>query len=148
MASPVPTHSSTASAPTPSVRSLITAAPSLPRSATTSVAPKARAISWRGSCRDIAITRSAPICAAARTPHSPTAPSPTTTTVSPLRTPADTAQCQPVGNTSARVSSEGIIPGSGMPAVFTRLPSACATRPYSPCPPAIMEPFVHADWAP
>ena len=118
----------------PRVSSAMIASPSSPRSATTSVAPNARAISWRDSWRDIAMTRSAPICEAASTPHRPTAPSPTTTAVPPGRTPAATAACQPVAITSERASSDGISASSGMPSVATRLPSACVTRAYSACP--------------
>ena len=58
----------------------------------------------RGSWRLIAMTRSAPSCDAASTPHSPTAPSPTTATVMPGRTPAETAACQPVLITSDSAS--------------------------------------------
>ena len=39
--------------------------------------------------------------------------------------------------TSDRVSSEGIIAGSGMPSVLTRVPSACWTTAYSPWPPLV-----------
>ena len=42
------------------MRSRIRCSPSSPRSATTWVAPNRSAIFWRGSCRDIATTRSAP----------------------------------------------------------------------------------------
>src|SRR3954449_10310074 len=90
--SSVPTHSRTASAPTPSVSSLMRSAPSLPRSATMWVAPNWRAISWRCSWRDIAITRSAPLSAAARTPHKPTAPAP------------------PRGRGQARAQADGAVP--------------------------------------
>ena len=80
----MPTHSRTASAPTPPVISLTAWPPSLPRSATTWVAPNSVAIFCRGSCRDIAMIVSAPSTDAARTPHRPTAPSPTTTAVPPF----------------------------------------------------------------
>ena len=83
------------------------AMPSSPRSVTSSVAPNARASSCRGRCRLIAITRSAPSCAAASTPHSPTAPSPTTATVMPGATPAHEAACQPVLMTSESDSRLG-----------------------------------------
>ena len=46
-----------------------------------------RATACRSACRDIAMTRSAPSRLAASTAHSPTAPSPTTTTVAPGPTP-------------------------------------------------------------
>ena len=51
------------------------------RSSTMSVAPNSRARAWRSAWRLIAMIRSAPSCLAARTPRSPTAPSPTTATV-------------------------------------------------------------------
>ena len=110
------------------------ATPSSPRSATTWVAPNFLAIACRGSCRDIAITVSAPLDAAS-TPHSPTAPSPTTTAVPPSRTPAATAACQPVAITSDSASNDGTRSSSGTPSVFTRLPSAWVTRAYSAWPP-------------
>ena len=50
--------------------------------------------------------RSAPSRLAASTPERPTAPSPTTATVSPGRTPAQTAAWWPVAITSESVSSE------------------------------------------
>ncbi len=132
----------------PAVSSAMRAPPSLPRSATMSVAPKARAISWRDSWRDMAITRSAPIWEAASTPHSPTAPSPITTAVPPGRTPAVTAACQPVAITSDRASSEGISESSGRPSVLTRLPSAWVTREYSPWPLAVKPRLSHTDCTP
>ena len=60
----MPTHSSTASAPIPSVSSLMRTAPSSPRSVTMSVAPNSRASFWRASWRLIATIRLAPICLA------------------------------------------------------------------------------------
>ncbi len=80
MDSCVPTHSRTESAPTPPVNSLTRSIPAAPRSATMSVAPKSRANSCRLLCRLITMMRSARISFAARTPISPTAPSPTTAT--------------------------------------------------------------------
>ena len=62
----------------------------------------------------------------------------------PLRTPAATAACQPVAITSESVSSDGIIAGSGMPSVFTRLPSAWVTRAYSAWPLTVKPRFSHA----
>src|SRR5690606_41653664 len=64
---------------------------------------------------DIAMTRSAPWREAASTAHRPTAPSPTTTTVSPGATRALTAACQPVPMTSDSVSSDGSSASSGGP---------------------------------
>ena len=37
---------------------------------------------------------------------------------------------------------------SGMPSVATRLPSACVTRAYSPCPLVVKPRWVQADWTP
>ena len=68
------------------------------------------------------------------TPHRPTAPSPTTTAVLPLVTPAETAACQPVAITSESASSDGTSEESGIPSVFTRLPSAWVTWVYSAWP--------------
>ena len=112
------------------------------------MAPKRRAISWRGACRDIATTRSAPSSTAASTAHRPTAPSPTTATVSPGFTPAATAQCQPVGKTSERVSRDGTSAASGTSSVFTRLPSAWVTRAYSLWPLTVKPRCSQADWTP
>ena len=53
--------------------------------------------------------RSAPSRLAASTPESPTAPSPTTATVWPASTCAQTAAWWPVAITSESVSSERII---------------------------------------
>ena len=87
----VPTHSRTQSAPTSPSRSRRTAAPSSPRAAITSAAPNRVAMTCLGVCDEKAITRSAPSRRAASTPHRPTAPSPTTATVLPGPTPAETA---------------------------------------------------------
>ncbi len=94
------------------------------------------------------MTRSAPIWAAASTPQRPTAPSPTTTAVSPGFTPAATAACQPVAITSVSASSDGTRASSGIPSVVTRLPSAWVTRAYSPCPLWVMPRLTHADCMP
>jgi hypothetical protein len=61
--------------------------------AMTLAAPNRRATCWRASFRDIATTCSALNCEAARTPDSPTAPSPATTTVLPSWTAAARAAC-------------------------------------------------------
>ena len=71
-----------------------------------SVAPNSRASSWRSGVRLRAMIRSAPRRLAASTPERPTAPSPTTATVSPSLTSAQTAAWWPVAMTSERVSSE------------------------------------------
>src|SRR5438270_2368337 len=71
IASCVPTHSSTESAPIPLVMSIIRATPSSPRSATTSVAPNSRASFCREAFRLMTMIRSAPICLAESTPYLP-----------------------------------------------------------------------------
>src|SRR5438552_5320218 len=86
--------------PTPLVSSLMRATPSSPRSVTMSVAPNSRASFWRASWRLMAMILSAPNCLAERTARSPTAPSPTTTTVAPGFTFAASAANQPVPRTS------------------------------------------------
>ena len=88
----LPTHSNTASTPTPSsVRAFTFASPVSPRSGITSVAPNSQPRAWRSSCRLIRMILLAPSIFAAITPHNPTAPSPTTATVSPGLTRAITA---------------------------------------------------------
>ncbi len=121
----------------PPVISRIASTPASPRSATMSVAPKAVASCWRDSWRDIATIRSAPSSLAAMTPHRPTAPSPMTTAVLPGRTREETAACQPVAMTSARVSSDGRRASSGTPSVATRVPSAWCTLTSSACPDSV-----------
>lgn len=101
------------------------------------VAPNSRASFWRDAWRLMAMIRSAPSCLAESTASSPTAPSPTTATVPPGRTSAQTAAWWPVDMTSERVSSEASIasewpePGTG-----TSAPSASGTRTASPWPPS------------
>jgi hypothetical protein len=131
MASAVPTHSRTLSAPIPPIISLTRATPSSPRSVTMSVAPKARARFCRDSWRDMAMIRSAPISFAAITPHRPTAPSPTTTAVEPGLTSAASAAHQPVPSTSETASRPGQNFSSGTPSVATRVPWALGMRTYS-----------------
>ena len=99
-----------------------------PRTATMWVAPNSRAIACRSAWRDSATIVSAPSWDAASTAHSPTAPSPTTATLLPGPTPAETAPCQPVLITSERASSEPIRSASGGPGVASRVPSALGTR--------------------
>ena len=72
--------------------------------------------------------RSAPICFAESTPSSPTAPSPTTTTVAPGLTFAASAANQPVPITSERASRLGIMSLWGTSRVATSVPSASGTR--------------------
>jgi hypothetical protein len=82
---------------------------------------------------------SAPSRCAASTADSPTAPSPTTATVSPLPTPALTVAWWPVDMTSLNasrdrsVSSECSDPGTG-----TSVLPASGTRTASPWPPSIV----------
>ena len=83
---------------------------------------------WRAACRLIAMMVVAPSWAAARTPLRPTAPSPTTTTLVPGPTPAETAACQPVHITSERASRLGIRSASGCPGVAMSVPSAFGMR--------------------
>src|SRR5947208_169545 len=87
--------------------SFVRATASSPRSVTMSVAPNVRASCWRGSWRLMAMIRSAPILAAESTPSRPTAPSPTTATVMPGCTFAQTAANHPVPITSDRESRLG-----------------------------------------
>ena len=104
----VPTASITECAPSPSVSSLIAATPSSPRSVDdVGGAELARQRLPVGSCRLIAMIRSAPSCWAARTPSRPTAPSPTTATVLPGPASAATAANQPVPSTSEAASRLG-----------------------------------------
>src|SRR5690606_6621203 len=88
-------------------------------------------------------TLAAPSRLAAITAHSPTAPSPTTTTLLPAVTPADTAAWCPVPMTSDSVSSPGIWSSRGIPGVATSVPSAFGTRTRSPWAPSASEP----DWS-
>ena len=70
---------------------LTASTPARPRSSTISVAPNSRASACLAGLRDIATMGDAPSRFAASTAHRPTAPSPTTTTVLPSVTPAQTA---------------------------------------------------------
>ena len=92
----------------------------------------------------------APRALAARTAHSPTAPSPTTATVRPGPASAATAPNHPVPSTSeaarreARTSSSsGIPPGTG-----TRVPSARGTRVYWAWVSPMKPPLTQRDWKP
>src|SRR5690606_37971016 len=87
--------------------------------------------------------RDAPRRLDASTAHRPTAPSPTTTTVLPLVTPAETAAWWPVPMTSASVSRLGSWSSAGMAGVATRVPFALGTRTRSPCAPSTNAP----DWS-
>jgi hypothetical protein len=79
----------------------------------------------------MAMTRSAPSSLAAMTPQSPTAPSPTTTAVSPGLTSAARAAYQPVPMTSDTASRLGTNCSSGCSGVATRVPWALGMRTYS-----------------
>src|SRR5271165_1687007 len=92
--------------------------------------------------------RSAPICFADRTPRSPTAPSPTTTTVEPGFTFAASAANQPVPSTSETARRLGIRSSEGFPGVATSVPSASGTRAYGACAPVINSRCWHPDWYP
>ena len=96
----------------------------------TAPAPNSSARFCRASCRLIAMIRSAPSCFAARTPGSPTAPSPTTATVLSGPTAAATAANQPVPSTSEAASRLGTRSSSGRPGMATagpRRPSSSRT---------------------
>src|SRR5438876_7733443 len=99
------------------------ATPSSPRWVTISVAPNSRASFCRDSLRLMAMIRLAPICLAESTPRSPTAPSPTTTTVLPGFTLAALAANQPVPMTSESASRLGTMSSEGTPGVATRVRS-------------------------
>ena len=82
--------------------------------------------------------RAAPRRFAAMTPQRPTAPSPTTATTLPARTPALTAAWCPVHMTSDSASSERIVSSEWPePGTRTRVLPARGTRTASPCPPSI-----------
>lgn len=83
--------------------------------------------------------RPAPSREAARTAESPTAPSPTTATVSPSCTPALTAAWWPVLITSESVSSDRRVASSWPePGTGTNVPDASGTRTASPWPPSMV----------
>src|SRR3954464_12616022 len=93
--------------------------------------------------------RSAPICLADSTPISPTAPSPTTTTVEPGLTLAASAANQPVPSTSEVASRPGTTSSDGTPpGVGTSVPSACGTRRNGACALSMNSRRMHEDWYP
>jgi hypothetical protein len=92
--------------------------------------------------------RAAPICFAASTPMSPTAPSPTTTTVEPGRTRAASAAYQPVPSTSDVASRLGTRSSGGSSAVATSVPSASGTRASGACAPVMNSRCSQDDWKP
>jgi hypothetical protein len=120
----VPTASITQGAPSPAVSAWTAAIASSPRSGTTSVAPKLCAIVVREGWRPSAMTRSAPSRLAASTPHSPTAPSPTTATVVPGAQPAERAAWWPVDITSESASTAVTVCSSSPSGSGTSVPSA------------------------
>src|SRR4051794_24873472 len=71
---------------------------------------------------------SAPRRFAAMTPHSPTAPSPTTASESPGLTPATTAAWWPVASTSESVSSDAMSSWSSPTGSAYSVPSAMGTQ--------------------
>src|SRR5947207_10520312 len=79
--------------------------------------------------------RPAPICFAERTARRPTAPSPTTTAVTPGLTLAASAANQPVPMTSESVSRLGMRSSGGSPGVATSVPSGSGTRSRPACAP-------------
>ena len=89
---------------------------------------------------------SAPRRLAAITPHSPTAPSPTTATESPGLTPATTAAWWPVPSTSERVSSDGISASSSPTGSAYSVPSARGTRTASACAAPVARPSKKPPW--
>ncbi len=101
------------------------------------VAPHSRASAWRAGFRDNAMICSAPRRLAAIIAHRPTAPSPTTATVSPGFTPALIAAWWPVHISSDSARSERIVTSSWLePGTLTRVASANGTRTASPWPPS------------
>ena len=113
-----------------------------------SVAPNSRARSCRVLWRLMAMIRPAPICFAASTPMSPTAPSPTTATVEPGCTRAASAAYQPVPSTSEVASRLGIRSSGGNSSVATSVPSASGTRASGACAPVMNSRCSHDDWKP
>ena len=97
-----------------------------------SVAPNPAPRSVRSVCRPIRMICPAPRRLAASTAHSPTAPSPTTATLTPGPACAVTAAWWPVQNTSVSVISDGSSAESAATGSFTSVPEACGTRTASP----------------
>jgi len=89
--------------------------------------------------------RPAPSSLAAMTPHSPTAPSPTTATADLGVTSAAMAAHQPVLITSDRASRLGMCLGSGGAGVATSVPSASGTRTASAWQPPTNSRCTHDD---
>src|SRR3954453_9928432 len=97
----------------------------------------------------MAMIRSAPICFAESTPRSPTAPSPTTTTVAPGFTLAASAANQPVLRTYEAAKRLGTrLSGGVPPGVATSVPSACGTRRNGACALVMNSRCTHDDWYP
>ena len=147
--SSVPTHSSTASAPTPAVSSAMRAPPSLPRSATMSVAPKAagdllaRLVARHGDDALGAQLGRRPAPRTAR-PHRRRSRRRCRRDVRRRRRPRASRWPSRRRGPAARGSSSR----RGSPSVFTRLPSAWVTREYSPCPLAVKPRLSQTDCTP
>src|SRR5436309_2811812 len=92
--------------------------------------------------------RPAPISFAERTASRPTAPSPTTTAVTPGLTLAASAANQPVPMTSESVSRLGMRSSGGSPGVATRVPSASGTRSRPACAPPTSSRWTQDVWYP
>ena len=107
---------------------------------TTSVAPNSSALSSRNLFESIAMTRAAPHSPVVRMADSPTAPAPTTATVSPGRTrPASTPTSYPVGSESARKMACSLVTFSGT--AYSEV-SAYGTRTDSAWVPSIRWPKI------
>ena len=79
---------------------------------------------------------------------SPTAPSPTTATVSPGPASAATAPNHPVPRTSEAASREATVASSSgrPPGTTTSVPSACGTRVYWAWVSLMNPPLTQRDW--
>ena len=101
------------STPSPSVSARTSATVSGPAS-TVSVAPNSSAFSSRNLLESMAMILDAPHSPVVRIAARPTAPAPTTATVSPGRTPpASTPTSYPVGSESARKIACSLVTPSG-----------------------------------
>jgi hypothetical protein len=82
------------------------------------------------------------------TPDRPTAPSPTTATVMPRRTPAEAAACHPVAITSDSANKLGTRSSGSSSGVATRVPSANGMRISSDWQPSYPLPLTQLIWKP
>src|ERR1700722_19624149 len=127
------------STPRPSVSAITSATVAGPTS-TTSVAPNSSALSSRNLLESTAMTFEAPHSPVVRMADRPTAPAPTTATVSPGRTcPASTPTSYPVGSESARKMACSLVtcPGTAYSEV-----SAYGTRTDSAWVPSMRWPKI------